>query len=200
MVKRATSLFNSFCSSVAKHVARFSCPPYRSSTTQLSDNDPYYLCEALLFCTHATILAPTRRAWCFSCAFYFPHHWVALWSQEALPKFVRNKGLFSLISSLKVFIESRLLRLLIAQFTYLCFCVVAMPWRQYPVWVTSCAVLLSLLLDLFSSQVYLGSFFSMLSLGLEKTCRIRGVITDRLFDYSQNRWSRNLNVPVFCCC
>ena len=82
------------------------------------------------FCTHATILAPTRRAWCFSCAFYFPHHWVALWSQEALPKFVRNKGLFSLISSLKVFIESRLLRLLIAQFTYLCFCVVVMPWRQ----------------------------------------------------------------------
>ena len=92
------------------------------------------------------------------------------------------------------------LRLLIAQFTYLCFCVVVMPWRQYPVWVTSCAVLLSLLLDLFSSQVYLGSFFSIISLGLEKTCRIRGVITDRLFDYSQNRWSRNLNVPVFCCC
>ena len=74
VVKRAGSLFNSFCSSVLKHVARFSCPPCRSFTTELSDNDPYYLYEALLFCVHATILAPTRRAWCFSRAFNFSHH------------------------------------------------------------------------------------------------------------------------------
>ena len=30
MVKRATSLFNSFCSNVARQVARFCCPFFRS--------------------------------------------------------------------------------------------------------------------------------------------------------------------------
>ena len=39
MVKRATSLFNSFCSNVAKQVARFCCPFYHTLRNDDDDGD-----------------------------------------------------------------------------------------------------------------------------------------------------------------